>query len=179
MAERQEATDGGDQAAGRHERGRARSAESLPQFAVHEHVRNPGRFDLRLQAGPMLRGWEIHHGPAVEPGESREAVEVESEWLERLLLRGAVPAGETGVESIRVLDHGRYRLFVDGAEVHGDLAMAGDADRFEIDLQAPRFRGRYALERLPAPGKRNHWRLTRLPDPAPDAHNAPADPPPT
>lgn len=128
------------------------------RFVVQRHQARRLHYDLRLEAGGVLKSWAVPKGPTLDPGEKRLAVEVEDHPLEYGDFQGTIPAGNYGAGVVDVWDTGTYEILGE-ASVEEQLAR-GD---FKFALHGSKLMGNFALVRIKK-SKKNEWLLLKKPD---------------
>lgn len=137
-------------------------------FVVQKHAARRLHYDLRLQMGNVLQSWAVPHGPSLNPGDKRLAVQVETHPIDYADFEGIIPEGNYGAGAVIVWDRGVWRPLVDPAEGFA----AGD---LKFELAGYKLRGEFALVRTPraGTGEKSHWLLIKKRD----AFASPAEPP--
>jgi DNA ligase D-like protein (predicted 3'-phosphoesterase) len=118
------------------------------RFVVQLHDATTLHFDLRIQAGDVLRSWAVPKGPSLDPAVRRLAVPVEDHQL---------PAGEfEGVHEGHRRGSGAVIIWDEGvAEVTRD-----DPGHLAVTLHGSKLTGGFALTRT---GERR-WILVKVRD---------------
>jgi DNA ligase D-like protein (predicted 3'-phosphoesterase) len=118
------------------------------RFVVQLHDATTLHFDLRIQAGQVLRSWAVPKGPTLDPAVRRLAVPVEDHEL---------PAGEfEGVHGGQVRGSGAVIIWDEGtAEITRD-----EPGRLSFTLSGSKLAGGFALTRT---GERR-WILVKTRD---------------
>jgi DNA ligase D-like protein (predicted 3'-phosphoesterase) len=76
------------------------------RFVVQLHDATTLHFDLRIQAGPVLRSWAVPKGPSLDPTVRRLAVPVEDHTLETGEFEGVHPDARRGTGAVIIWDEG-------------------------------------------------------------------------
>lgn len=124
---------------------------------VHKHRARSLHYDLRLEAGGVLRSWAVPKGPSLDPGDKRLAVEVEDHPLDYGDFEGVIPEGEYGAGKVIVWDRGSYEVRT-GAENLEEMLERGTV---KVLLRGEKLKGGFALIRTKWGGKKNNWLLIK------------------
>ena len=76
------------------------------RFVVQLHDATTLHFDLRVQAGPVLRSWAVPKGPSLDPGVRRLAVPVEDHTLKAGEFEGVHAGAARGSGAVIIWDEG-------------------------------------------------------------------------
>jgi bifunctional non-homologous end joining protein LigD len=117
------------------------------RFVIQLHDATTLHYDLRLQAGDVLRSWAVPKGPSLDPSVRRLAVPVEDHSLEAGEFEG-VHAGSRGTGAVIIWDEGT-------AEIDRD-----EPAQVSFELRGHKLRGRFSLVRT---GERS-WILIKARD---------------
>jgi DNA ligase D-like protein (predicted 3'-phosphoesterase) len=111
----------------------------MARFVVQLHDATTLHFDLRLQAGEVLRSWAAPKGPSLDPGVRRLAVPVddhsmaagEFEGLHEGQSRGtgAVIIWDEGITEIVRDEPGHVSFILRGSKLSGGFALTRTGDR--------------------------------------------------
>jgi bifunctional non-homologous end joining protein LigD len=117
------------------------------RFVVQLHDATMLHYDLRVQAGDVLRSWAVPKGPSLDPGVRRLAVPVEDHSLEAGEFEG-VHEGSRGTGAVIIWDEGT-------AEIERD-----EPAQVSFVLEGHKLAGRFSLIRT---GERS-WILVKARD---------------
>jgi DNA ligase D-like protein (predicted 3'-phosphoesterase) len=134
----------------------------VARFVIQQHAATALHYDLRLEAGGVLKSWAVPKGPSTDPREKRLAVEVEDHSLDHAEFEGVIGSGR-----VIVWDAGTYRSLTDGpveaALEHGHLSFW---------LEGEKLRGGWTLQRTHG-GAKPQWLLIKRRDDEADAERDP------
>jgi DNA ligase D-like protein (predicted 3'-phosphoesterase) len=134
---------------------RAKKAGSDLVYAIQKHQASRLHYDLRLEAGGVLRSWAIPKVPANKQGVKRLAVQTEDHPLGYEDFEGTIPEPEYGAGTVEIWDRGTYR------------PLETVADKIVLEISGHRLRGRFALIRIKAAkGGDKNWLFFKLKDEA-------------
>jgi len=121
-------------------------------YAVQKHAASHLHYDLRLEAGGVLKSWAIPKEPRAAEGVKRLAVETEDHPLGYEEFSGTIPEGEYGAGRVEVWDKGSYTL------------LERTPRKWVVEIRGRRLRGRFALIKLkPKSGEEDkNWLFFRL-----------------
>jgi DNA ligase D-like protein (predicted 3'-phosphoesterase) len=120
----------------------------MPRFVVQLHDATTLHFDLRLQAGDVLRSWAVPKGPSMDPAVRRLALPVEDHSLEAGEFEGVHHGQGRGSGAVIVWDEGTAEILRD------------EPDHVSFALQGHKLAGRFGLTRT---GERR-WILVKARD---------------
>jgi len=134
-----------------------------PIFVIQKHKATNLHYDLRLEAGGVLKSWAVPKGPSSDPKVKRLAMPTEDHPLEYADFEGTIPKGEYGAGTVAVWDRGTYRnlKFKDGQEIPPETAIADGHITFW--LEGRKLQGGFALTRT-GQGGRARWILVKMSD---------------
>ena len=152
-------------------RGGRKGRGKEPRFVIQKHAASSLHYDLRLEAGDVLKSWAVPKGPSTDPREKRLAVEVEDHPLDYADFEGAIGEGY-GEGQVIVWDRGTYRNLTerDGEAVDVERAIAGG--HLSFWLEGEKLRGGYTLQRTRG-GAKPQWLLIKRRDEGADARRNP------
>lgn len=130
------------------------------RYVFHKHHARQLHYDLRLEAGGVLKSWAVPKGPSLDPGEKRLAVEVEDHPLGYGDFEGSIPADEYGAGTVILWDRGTY----EPREAGQTLGEMGERGTIRIRLAGKKLRGGFLLVRTKWGGKRVNWLLIKEKD---------------
>jgi DNA ligase D-like protein (predicted 3'-phosphoesterase) len=112
---------------------------SATRFVVQLHDATTLHFDLRIQAGEVLRSWAVPKGPSLDPGVRRLAVPVEDHELPagqfegvhegQLRGSGAVIIWDEGPAEVSREDPGHLAVTLHGSKLAGGFALTRTGER--------------------------------------------------
>lgn len=105
------------------------------RFVVQQHDATTLHFDLRLQAGEVLRSWAVPKGPSMDPADRRLAVEVADHTLEAGAFEGVHRGARRGSGAVIIWDEGEIDDLRD------------DGDHLSVVLRGHKLAGRFGLTR--------------------------------
>lgn len=118
-------------------------AEAGRVFCVQRHDASRLHYDLRLEAGGVLKSWAVPKGPSLDPAAKQLAVLVEDHPLEYASWEGNIPKGNYGAGSMMLWDLGHFDAI--GDEPPEKQIERGD---FKFRLHGEKLRGEFALVRM-------------------------------
>lgn len=120
------------------------------RFVVQLHDATALHYDLRIQAGEVLRSWAVPRGPSLDPAARRLAVPVEDHTLDAGEFEGVHPGQRRGTGAVIIWDEGP-----------ADVA-ADEPGHLTVMLHGHKLSGGFALTRT---GERR-WILVKMRDAA-------------
>src|SRR5258708_5835297 len=107
------------------------------RFVIQKHAASSLHYDLRLEAGGVLKSWAVPKGPSTDPREKRLAVEVEDHPLDYADYEGVIGEGNYGAGSVIVWDTGTYR----NLDEERSMAEAIGAGHVKVWLDGQQLKG--------------------------------------
>ena len=100
----------------------------MARFVVQLHDATTLHFDLRLEAGGVLRSWAVPKGPSMDPAVRRLAVAVDDHSLSAGEFEGVHEGGTRGSGAVIVWDEGTVEITRDDPDhmsfqLHGQQAV--------------------------------------------------------
>jgi DNA ligase D-like protein (predicted 3'-phosphoesterase) len=151
----------------REPKGGHRRSRKRPIFVIQKHAASSLHYDLRLEAGGVLRSWAVPKGPSTDPGEKRLAMPVEDHPLDYAGFEGVIPEGQYGAGTVLVWDTGSYWTLGDEP-----IERALERGHAAVWLEGRKLHGGYALTRI-GKGKRERWLLVKMDDEGADRRRNP------
>jgi bifunctional non-homologous end joining protein LigD len=121
---------------------------SASRFVVQLHDATTLHFDLRIQAGDVLRSWAVPRGPSLDPAVRRLAVPVEDHSLAAGDFEGVHEGQARGSGAVIIWDEGPAEILSD------------QPGHVSVTLHGRKLAGRFALTRT---GERR-WILVKARD---------------
>jgi bifunctional non-homologous end joining protein LigD len=134
---------------------RAKPAKKL-RFVIQKHAASSLHYDLRLEAGGVMKSWAVPKGPSLNPATKRLAIPTEDHPISYNRFEGVIPEGEYGAGSVIVWDRGWYENLSGGSP---ERAIKKGALTFE--LHGDKLKGRWALRHI---GTGRNWILVKMKD---------------
>jgi len=146
------------------------------RFVVQKHDASTLHYDLRLEAGGVLKSWAVPKGPSTDPREKRLAMRTEDHPVAYATFEGVIPEGEYGAGTVMVWDAGTYRNIKEADEEGGEAPSVErqvEAGHVTVWLEGEKLRGGYALTRTGGSGDEERWLLVKMRDEEADARRNP------
>jgi DNA ligase D-like protein (predicted 3'-phosphoesterase) len=139
---------------------------------IQQHDATSLHYDVRLEAGGVLKSWAVPRGPSTDPRDKRLAMPTADHPLDYAEFEGVIPEGEYGAGPVIVWDAGTFRNLTErrGREVPIERAVRDG--HVSVWLEGEKLRGGYAFTRV-ARGKRDRWILVKEDDDEADARRKP------
>ena len=138
-----------------------------PRFVIQKHAASSLHYDLRLEAGGVLKSWAVPRGPSTDPRTKRLAVQVGDHPLDYADFEGVIGTGREGAGQVIVWDAGTYRSLTEGP-----VEEALESGHLSVWLEGQKLRGGWTLQRTSA-GPKPQWLLVKRRDEAADAGSDP------
>jgi DNA ligase D-like protein (predicted 3'-phosphoesterase) len=119
------------------------------RFVIQRHQATTLHYDLRLEAGGVLKSWAVPKEPSTDPTVKRLAVQVGDHDLAH---------GDYESERVSIWDRGTYRPLTEGSV---EEAIANGHLSFELDGE--RLHGGFTLQRT-SEGAKPQWLLIKRRD---------------
>ena len=148
--------------------GRARGGEGR-KFVIERHDASSLHYDLRLEAGGVLKSWALPKGPSTDPKEKRLAQITEDHPIEYADFEGVIPEGEYGSGTVIVWDRGTYRSLPTQDDEELPVGQQVEQGHVKVWLEGEKLRGGFVLQRTGD----ERWLLIKLKDEGADARRNP------
>ncbi len=127
------------------------------RFVVQKHKATALHYDLRLEAGGVLKSFAVPKGPCADPAVKRGAHQTEDHPLDYLDFEGSIPRGQYGAGHMIVWDTGTYSPDEKGEYDWLDRDRA--SERIEAEIAAGKVAFTTRGSRM-----RGSWTLVRTKD---------------
>lgn len=142
--------------------GAAHASHDALVFVIQKHAASHLHYDLRLEAGGVMKSWAVPRGPSLDPAVRRLAMQVEDHPMEYNTFEGTIPKGEYGGGTVMLWDRGTYTPDEIPAGASPDDAVRHGlrAGKLAFTLSGERLAGSFALVRTEA-GAKPKWLLIK------------------
>lgn len=131
------------------------------RFVIHKHNARRLHYDLRLEAGGVLKSWAVPKGPSLRPADKRLAVMVEDHPFDYLTFEGVIPKDNYGAGPVMVWDTGAYQPVGDPSKSPDEVALEQiGRGHLTFVLSGSKLRGEFALIRK----DEKNWLLVKARD---------------
>ena len=132
-----------------------------PLFVIQKHAASTLHYDLRLEAGGVLKSWAVPKGPSMDPRVRRLAVPTEDHPMSYAGFEGVIPEGQYGAGTVMVWDRGTLRSLKEGDEA--DLERNLEEGHATVWLEGEKLRGGFALIKT-GKDESSRWLLIKMRD---------------
>jgi len=144
-----------------------------PRFVVQQHDASAEHYDLRLEAGGVLKSWAVPKGPSLDPRDKRLAVATEDHPLGYANFEGVIPEGEYGAGRVILWDNGFFHNRTHDRQGNPvDAATAIERGHISVELHGKKLRGGFSLTRIGGRGG-GQWVLVKSADEFADGRRHP------
>jgi DNA ligase D-like protein (predicted 3'-phosphoesterase) len=150
------------------------SSRKRPRFVIQKHDATSLHYDVRLEAGGVLKSWAVPKGPSTDPRDKRLAMPTEDHPLDYAEFEGVIPERQYGAGPVIVWDIGTYRNLTEEEGRQVPVEKAVRAGHVKVWLEGKKLRGGWSLRRTRiGGGDRTKWLLVKLKDQEADARRNP------
>lgn len=121
-------------------KGRVEKSGAGRIFVVQKHAATRLHYDLRLEAGGVLKSWAVPKGPSYDPSQKRLAVEVEDHPLDYGDFEGTIPEKQYGAGTVMLWDKGVW-------EAEGSWREGLESGKLKFRLYGSKLKGGWTLVR--------------------------------
>jgi len=135
-------------------------------FVVQKHQASHLHYDLRLEAGGVLKSWAVPKGPTLNPDDKRLAMMVEDHPIEYANFEGVIPEGNYGAGTVMIWDFGTYHSAnsLDRKESEKNILEGLKKDHISFVLNGQKLKGEFALVKLKKSREKDAWLLIKAND---------------
>lgn len=132
-------------------------------FVVQKHLASHLHYDLRLEAGGVLKSWAVPKGPSLNPKEKRLCVMTEDHPVDYASFEGVIPEGY-GAGTVMVWDTGTYENLSekDGKPISMDEGLRKGHISFK--LHGKKLKGSWSMVKTRFGGSEKNWLLMKAAD---------------
>lgn len=141
-------------------RGGRRRSPGDPRFVVQQHDARRLHYDVRLEAGGVLKSWAVPKGPSTDPKDKRLAVPTEDHPLDYAEFEGVIPNGEYGAGPVIVWDAGTYRNLTEHGGRPVTVEDGVERGHVAVWLEGEKLRGGFAFTRI----RPDTWLMVKMRD---------------
>ena len=117
-------------------------------YVIQEHHARRLHYDLRLEAGGVLKSWAIPKKPSMNSSEKRLAIMVEDHPYSYKNFKGTIPSGY-GAGTVSIWDKGTYEIDDQDAKASEKALLSGlKKGSFHFTLHGKKLKGDFSLVRL-------------------------------
>ncbi len=139
----------------REPRGKVEKTPTGRMFVVQKHAARRLHYDVRLEAGGVLKSWAVPKGPSYDTSEKRLAVEVEDHPVDYGDFEGISPEKQYGAGTVMVWDRGTW-------EPEGDWKEGLERGKLKFRLHGKKLKGLWTLVRTSRPDEeKRNWLLIK------------------
>lgn len=129
-------------------------------FVIQEHHARRHHYDLRLEAGGVLKSWAVPKQPTLNPEVKRLAIQVEDHTYAYKDFEGTIASGY-GAGSVKIWDHGTYSVdATNAAESEKKILEGIKKGMIHFTLQGEKLQGLFHLIKLKN-SERDAWLLIK------------------
>lgn len=143
-------------------------ASKFPLFVVQKHAASHLHYDLRLEAGGVMKSWAVPKGPSLNPQDKRLAMMVEDHPLDYRTFEGTIPPGNYGAGTVMVWDEGTYAIedINTRKKIEQQLLEGLEKGHVDFTLQGNKLNGTFSLIKIKQQrsSKENSWLLVKKRD---------------
>jgi DNA ligase D-like protein (predicted 3'-phosphoesterase) len=139
---------------------------------IQRHDASNLHYDVRLEAGGVLKSWAVPKGPSTDPREKRLAVPTEDHPLEYATFEGVIPEGQYGAGTVLVWDTGRFDNLTERDGLPVPVEQAIRQGHVVVSLEGKKLAGPFAFTRV-GRGRSERWIMVKMRGPGADARRNP------
>lgn len=143
-----------------------RYPERRLRFVIQRHAATRLHYDLRLEAGDVLKSWAIPKGPSLNPNDKRMAVRTEDHPIDYLFFEGEIPKGSYGAGMMEIWDDGYYYTNPNKSAYYNESHVLEGikGGSFSFFVVGKKIRGKFNLVRIKKENNKEVWLLLKAED---------------